>query len=80
VVLVVLKRALQIGKGYLITGGNGIIGSAIFEHPCQETTRDQYLKNIVKSRSPFEYNVEDPRIVFIALDFTDSPTTLTSQM
>lgn len=67
-------------KVAFITGGNGITGSAIIEHLARYTTEKEWSSIIVTSRSPFQTLVEDPRIKFIALDFTKDAKTLASQM
>ncbi|KAG4418436.1 hypothetical protein IFR04_008421 [Cadophora malorum] len=68
------------GKIALVTGGNGITGSAIIEHLARNTTREQWSEIIVTSRSPFKVAVQDPRIKFIALDFGKDHETLADQM
>ena len=67
-------------KVALITGGNGITGSAILEYLCQNSTEEEWSRIIVTSRSPFECSIKDPRIVFIPLDFTSSVGELVTQM
>ncbi|CAN8097988.1 unnamed protein product [Discula destructiva] len=67
-------------KVAFITGGNGISGSAILEYLVNNTTSEQWSKIIVTSRSPFVQLVQDPRIQFIALDFTKDPSTLAAEM
>ena len=67
-------------KVALITGGNGITGSAIIEHLVQTTNEEQWSRIIVTSRSPFETIVSDSRVEFIALDFTKDSETLASLM
>lgn len=68
------------GKIVLVTGGNGITGSAIIEYLARNTTREQWSEIIVTSRSPFKVAVQDPRIKFIALDFGKDHETLADQM
>ncbi|KAH7418075.1 hypothetical protein BKA64DRAFT_187666 [Cadophora sp. MPI-SDFR-AT-0126] len=68
------------GKIALVTGGNGITGSAIIEHLARNTTREQWSEIIVTSRSPFKVAVQDPRIKFIGLDFGKDHETLAEQM
>ncbi|PVH84975.1 NAD(P)-binding protein [Cadophora sp. DSE1049] len=68
------------GKIALVTGGNGITGSAIIEHLARNTTREQWSEIIVTSRSPFKVAVQDPRIRFVALDFGKDHETLADQM
>lgn len=67
------------GKIALVTGGNGITGSAIIKHLAQRP-KDEWSEIIVTSRSPFETLVKDDRIKFVALDFTASPQTLADLM
>ena len=67
-------------KVAFVTGGNGITGSAIIEHLSQKTTPNEFSKIIVTSRSPFTLTVSDPRIHFIALDFTKSADELSKLM
>ena len=68
------------GKIALVTGGNGITGSAIIEYLARNTTREQWSEIIVTSRSPFKVAVQDPRIKFIALDFGKDHETPADQM
>jgi nucleoside-diphosphate-sugar epimerase len=68
------------GKVAFITGGNGITGSAILEHLVKHTTSEQWSKIIVTSRSPFKTHLSDPRIVFIALDFSKPSSELAPSM
>lgn len=68
-------------KVAFITGGNGITGSAILEHLVKHTTSSQWRKIIVTSYSSFVPLVtNDPRIHFIALDFTQPSDILITQM
>jgi nucleoside-diphosphate-sugar epimerase len=67
-------------KVAFITGGNGITGSAIIEYLATNTTKEEWSEIIVTSRSPFQTLVEDPRIKFIALDFTKTPEELSQSM
>ena len=67
------------GKVALITGANGITGSAILEYLAITTTSEQWSKIIATSRSPFQTNINDPRVEFIALDFSQ-PTALVDKM
>jgi nucleoside-diphosphate-sugar epimerase len=67
-------------KVAFITGGNGITGSAIIEHLATNTSKEEWSEIIVTSRSPFQTLVEDPRIKFIALDFTKTPEELSDSM
>lgn len=57
-------------KVALITGANGITGSAIATHLCQHTDASQWSKIIITSRSPLTLPLSDPRLTFIALDFS----------
>jgi nucleoside-diphosphate-sugar epimerase len=68
------------GKVAFITGGNGITGTAILEHLAKKTTSDEWSSIIVTSRSPFKSTTQDPRIIFIALDFSEEPAALVEQM
>jgi len=67
-------------KTAFITGGNGITGGAILEYLVRNTTSEQWAQFIVTSRSPFKTSVTDPRITFIALDFSKPPADLIKQM
>lgn len=68
-------------KVALITGGNGITGSAIVKHLVKHTTSSEWSKIIVTSYSPIVSLItDDPRIHFVALDFTQSPEALTTKM
>lgn len=68
------------GKVALITGVNGITGSAVLEHIAKNTTSEQWSKIIITSRSPLRTTVRDPRIVFIALDFSKPASALIPSM
>jgi nucleoside-diphosphate-sugar epimerase len=68
------------GKVAFITGGNGITGSAILEYLVSKTSSSEWSRFIVTSRSPFKTLVQDPRITFIALDFSEDSETLASKM
>lgn len=67
-------------KVAFITGGNGITGSAILEYLVKNTKVDNFKRIITTSRSPFKTTVSDPRVEFIALDFTQQPDVLAKQM
>lgn len=67
-------------KVAFITGGNGISGGAIAEYLVAQTTSEQWSKIIVTSRSPFKTNLKDPRVSFIALDFSHPVDTLVADM
>jgi nucleoside-diphosphate-sugar epimerase len=67
-------------KTAFITGGNGISGGAILEHLCNTTTSEEWDLLIVTSRSPFNPTVTDPRVKYIALDFTDDVSCLVEKM
>ena len=69
-----------LAKVALVTGGNGITGSAITEYLVSQTTKEQWRKIIVTSRSPALLPLDDPRLVFIALDFTKSANDLVQDM
>jgi nucleoside-diphosphate-sugar epimerase len=64
----------------LVTGGNGITGSAIIEYLCKTTTASEWSHIIVTSRSPFKTTVHDERISFIALDLSNDPDDLVEKM
>ncbi|CAG7926822.1 unnamed protein product [Penicillium olsonii] len=66
-------------KVALITGANGITGSAILEHLVKYNT-SEWSRIIITSRSPLKTTVSDPRVEFIALDFSNSSETLAEQM
>ncbi|KAK4999979.1 hypothetical protein LTR66_001067 [Elasticomyces elasticus] len=68
------------GRVALITGGNGITGGAILEYLVRTSATDQWTNIIVTSRSPFKTTVQDPRIKFIALDFSESSIELAKKM
>lgn len=68
------------GKVAFVTGANGITGSAILEHLARRTSPDEWSRIIVTSRSPFVQLVHDPRIRFVALDFTKDPGALAAEM
>lgn len=68
------------GKVAFITGGNGITGSAILEHLAKHTSPQEWARIVVTSRSPFVQLVHDPRIQFVALDFTKDPAVLAAEM
>lgn len=67
-------------KVAFITGGNGITGSAILEHLVKSTNTSQFSKIVITSRSAFKTTVSDPRVQFIALDFTQPADALASKM
>jgi nucleoside-diphosphate-sugar epimerase len=67
-------------KVALITGANGITGSAILDHLVKHTTSDEWSRIILTSRSPLTLTVTDPRVEFIALDFTKPPKALVQEM
>lgn len=67
-------------KVALITGANGITGSAILEHLAKHTTAYEWSRIIITSRSPIKTTVKDPRVEFIPLDFSESPEELVAQM
>ncbi|KAL2070818.1 hypothetical protein VTL71DRAFT_13844 [Oculimacula yallundae] len=68
------------GKVAFITGGNGITGSAILEHLVLNEKSEEWCRIIVTSRSPFKTLVHDPRVSFIALDFSEDSKTLAGKM
>ena len=67
-------------KTAFITGGNGISGTAILEYLAEKTTAEDWESIIVTSRSPFKSTVTDPRVKFIALDFTEDVSSLVRKM
>ena len=67
-------------KVALITGANGITGSSILEHLAKHTTASEWSRIIITSRSPIKTTVSDPRVEFIALDFSNPPEKLAAQM
>ena len=67
-------------KVAFITGGNGITGSALIEYLANNTKAEEFQKIVTTSRSPFQTTVSDPRIQFIALDFTQKGEALAKQM
>src|SRR5947209_9844365 len=74
-----LSRGIM-GKVAFITGANGITGSAILEHLVQTTNSEQWSKIVITSRSPFKSAISDPRVEFIALDFSQKPEILEEEM
>lgn len=44
------------------------------------TTSDEWSRIVLTSRSPLTLNIADPRVEFIALDFTKSPEELVKRM
>ena len=73
-------RSANMTKVALVTGGKGITGSAILEYLVKTTTTSEWSKIVVTSRSPFKRTVQDDRITFIALDFSNDPSILIEQM
>ena len=67
-------------KVAFITGGNGITGSAIIEYLARTTNKEEWSQIIVTSRSPFKTILQDDRIQFVALDFTQDPKSLAAAM
>ncbi|KAI1741215.1 hypothetical protein F4680DRAFT_71582 [Xylaria scruposa] len=67
-------------KTAFVTGANGISGSAIVEHLCNKTTPNEWESIIITSRSPSNLAIKDPRIKFIALDFTHDVPSLVEKM
>jgi len=68
------------GKVAFITGANGITGSAILEYLVKTTTAEQWSKIVTTSRSPFQTAIDDPRVDFIALDFSQTAEILVEKM
>ena len=67
-------------KVALVTGGNGITGTAILEYLVRTTTEKEWSQIIVTSRSPLKTRVQDSRVQFVALDFTQEPGHLKAAM
>lgn len=67
-------------KVAFITGVNGITGSAILRHLVKNTTADEWSRIILTSRSPLSIPTNDPRVEFIALDFSRDPALLAKEM
>ncbi|KAI0547172.1 hypothetical protein F4679DRAFT_373124 [Xylaria curta] len=67
-------------KTAFVTGANGISGSAIVEYLCNKTTSNEWESIIITSRSPSNLAIKDPRIKFIALDFTHDVLSLVEKM
>lgn len=67
-------------KVALVTGANGITGTAIIEHLVRNTTPGKWSRIVITSRSPVKLLVEDARIEFIALDFTNHHEALAQAM
>lgn len=67
-------------KTALITGASGITGSAIVEYLVKNTTKNEWSDIIITARSPPKLSVSDPRIQFVALDFTKDTNELSKQM
>ncbi|KAE8346313.1 hypothetical protein BDV24DRAFT_158557 [Aspergillus arachidicola] len=67
-------------KVALITGVNGITGSAILDHLVKYTTDEEWRRIIITSRSPLTLSVQDPRVEFIALDFSKPVDVLAQDM
>lgn len=63
-------------KVALITGANGITGSAIAEHLAKHTSAEEWSSIIITSRSPLKLPFTDPRIKFVALDFSKTGSEL----
>lgn len=68
------------GKVAFITGANGITGSAILEYLVKTTTTEQWSKIVTTSRSPFQTTIDDQRVDFIALDFSQKAEVLVEKM
>lgn len=70
----------SMAKTAFITGANGLSGSAVIEYLCQNTTSEDWESIIVTSRNEFNCTVTDPRIKFVALDFTNDVSFLVDKM
>ena len=64
----------------LITGANGITGSAIAKYLCSHSTAEEWSKIIITSRSPLTVPFTDDRLEFIAMDFSLPAGQLVEQM
>ena len=73
-----IKRHDEEGRIYHRSQWNN--GSAILEYLVQTTTSEQWSKIITTSRSPFKAVISDPRVEFIALDFSQKPEVLAEKM
>ncbi|KAE8313385.1 hypothetical protein BDV41DRAFT_576853 [Aspergillus transmontanensis] len=67
-------------KVALITGVNGITGSAILDHLVKYTTEEEWRRIIITSRTPLTLSVQDPRVELIALDFSKPVDVLAQDM
>lgn len=56
-------------KVVLISGINGITGSAILDHLVKYTTQEEWRRIIITSHFPLTLVMQDPRVDFLALDF-----------
>ncbi|KAM0302371.1 hypothetical protein ACHAPM_004363 [Fusarium culmorum] len=66
-------------KVALITGANGITGTALIEH-LAATKKDEWSSIIASSLSPLKSRVKDDRLLFLPLDFTKSGKDLVLEM
>lgn len=67
-------------KQALITGANGITGSAIARYLVENTTKEEWSRIFITSRSPLQLSFSDPRMEFIALDFSKPPEELAASL
>ncbi|KAB8277634.1 hypothetical protein BDV30DRAFT_234505 [Aspergillus minisclerotigenes] len=67
-------------KVVLISGVNGITGSAILDHLVKYTTQEEWRRIIITSHSPMTLVVQDPRVDFLALDFSKPVDVLAQDM
>ncbi|CZS77703.1 unnamed protein product [Fusarium graminearum] len=66
-------------KVALITGANGITGTALIEY-LAATKKDEWSSIIASSLSPLKSRVKDDRLSFLPLDFTKSGKDLVLEM
>jgi nucleoside-diphosphate-sugar epimerase len=68
------------GRVALVTGGNGITGSALVDHLAWKTLDMEWEQIVVTSFSPLRIPIQDPRLRFVQLDFSQEPESLIEQM
>ncbi|PPJ56846.1 hypothetical protein CBER1_11058 [Cercospora berteroae] len=64
----------------LITDADGIAGRALLKHLVDCTTKDEWARIVVNTRSTTHCKTSDDRIHFVNLDFSQRPGTLIEQM
>ncbi|KAF7621241.1 hypothetical protein AFLA_011548 [Aspergillus flavus NRRL3357] len=67
-------------KVVLISGINGITGSAILDHLVKYTTQEEWRRIIITSHFPLTLVMQDPRVDFLALDFSKPVDVLAQDM